>query len=41
VLSAINLINIPFGTILGIYGLYVLLSEEGTRLFTPPPAAVV
>jgi hypothetical protein len=40
VLSALNLINIPLGTIVGVYGLYVLLSEEGTRLFTQAPAAV-
>ncbi len=36
VLSALNLVNVPFGTAIGVYGLYVLLSEEGTRLFTPP-----
>jgi hypothetical protein len=41
VLSALNLVNFPFGTILGIYGLWVMLSEEGSRLFTArPPAAV-
>jgi len=33
VLSAINLINIPFGTILGIYGLWVLLNKETEGLF--------
>ena len=33
VLSAINLINIPFGTILGIYGLWVLLNKETETLF--------
>jgi hypothetical protein len=37
VLSALNLINIPIGTAVGIYGLYVLLSEEGSRLFAVPP----
>jgi hypothetical protein len=40
VISAINLINIPLGTIVGLYGLYVLLSEEGTRRFNAPSAAV-
>jgi hypothetical protein len=35
VLSAINLINIPFGTLLGIYGLWVLLSKETEVLFSP------
>lgn len=33
VLSAINLINIPFGTALGIYGLWVLLNKETEILF--------
>lgn len=33
VLCAINLINFPFGTILGAYGLWVLLSKETERLF--------
>jgi len=28
VLSALNLINIPIWTLLGIYGLWVLLSKE-------------
>ena len=41
VLAAINLINIPLGTILGAYGLWVLLNKETERLFTGvPPAAV-
>ncbi len=33
VLSAISLINIPFGTIVGIYGLWVLLNKDTERLF--------
>jgi len=37
VLSALNLMNFPFGTILGIYGLWVMLSDEGSRLFAQPP----
>jgi hypothetical protein len=41
VLSALNLINFPFGTILGIYGLYVMLSEEGARLFAARPAVTI
>ena len=41
VLSALNLINFPFGTILGIYGLYVMLSEEGARLFAARPPAII
>jgi hypothetical protein len=42
VLAAINLINIPFGTALGIYGLWVLLNKETEALFSGvPPGAVV
>ena len=41
VLCAINLINIPFGTLLGIYGLWVLLNKDTERLFEPHPAAPV
>jgi hypothetical protein len=39
VLSALNLINFPFGTILGAYGLWVTLNKETEQLFKP--AAVV
>jgi hypothetical protein len=38
VLSALNLINIPFGTILGAYGLWVLLNKDTERLFSQVPA---
>jgi len=37
VLSAFELIHVPFGTILGIYGLWVLLSNEGSMLFSGRP----
>jgi len=37
VLSALNLLNIPIGTVLGIYGLWVLLNGETERLFENPP----
>ena len=33
VLSAVHLLNIPFGTALGIYGLWVLLSRDSLPLF--------
>ena len=33
VLSVLHLINIPFGTVLAIYGLWVLLSRETEPLF--------
>ena len=40
-MSALNLINIPLGTIVGAYGLWVLLNKDTERLFSgaPPPAA--
>jgi hypothetical protein len=34
VLSIVSLIVFPFGTLLGVYGLWVLFSKEGERLFT-------
>jgi hypothetical protein len=37
VLSAVSLINIPLGTAVGAYGLWVLLNKETERLFSPPP----
>jgi hypothetical protein len=33
VLSILDLVSIPFGTALGIYGLWVLFTPEGARLF--------
>jgi len=33
ILSAISLINIPIGTIVGAYGLWVLLNKDTERLF--------
>jgi len=36
VLCAINLINIPFGTIFGAYGLWVLLNKDTERMFGAP-----
>lgn len=36
VLSAFDLFNFPFGTALGVYGFWVLLSNEGARLFESP-----
>lgn len=41
VLSVLSLVMIPFGTLVGIYGLWVLFSKETERLFdartTPTP----
>jgi hypothetical protein len=45
VLSALSLVMIPFGTLLGIYGLWALLSKDTERLFaaqvstTPTPVS--
>ncbi len=39
VLSALNLIHIPFGTILGAYGLWVLLHKDTERLFAASSTA--
>ncbi len=35
VVSALHLFNVPFGTALGVYGLWVLLSDETRALFAP------
>lgn len=39
VLSVLNLFAIPVGTLIGIYGLWVLLNRETLPLFQRPPAA--
>jgi hypothetical protein len=36
ILSAIDLLHVPFGTLLGFYGFWVLLSREGEQLFAQP-----
>jgi hypothetical protein len=36
VLSALELMSVPLGTVLGIYGLWVLLSPGGEQLFRRP-----
>ena len=41
VLSALQLISVPIGTALGIYGFWVLLNSETERLFAGPGAAFV
>ena len=41
ILSVLNLMNMPFGTVLGVYGLWVMLSAEGAKLFMPSPASAV
>lgn len=37
ILSAIDLLNIPFGTALGIYSIWVLIQEETIKLFRRQP----
>jgi hypothetical protein len=39
VLSALELLNVPIGTALGLYGLWVLLRPESEALFAERPAA--
>lgn len=34
-LALVNLLVLPFGTALGIYALWILLTDEGRRLFEP------
>jgi hypothetical protein len=36
VISIIGLMMIPFGTVVGLYGLWVLFSKDSERLFAPP-----
>lgn len=36
IVSIFHLFSFPFGTALGVYGLWVLLSEEGRRIFEGP-----
>jgi hypothetical protein len=38
-LAVVNLLILPFGTALGTYALWVLLANDGRRLFEPPPPA--
>ena len=38
-LAVVNLLVLPFGTALGIYALWVLLTHEGRRLFEPAAVA--
>jgi hypothetical protein len=37
VVSAIELVNVPFGTALGIYSIWTLTRSETPRLFARPP----
>ena len=37
VISIISLISVPFGTIIGIYGLWVLFSKDGQAVFEASP----
>lgn len=41
VLSALELLNVPFGTVLGIYGLWVLLNDQTTAILEGRWAAPV
>jgi hypothetical protein len=37
ILSVLHLMNVPFGTALGVYGLWALMSPEGEALFRRDP----
>jgi hypothetical protein len=37
-LAVVNMLLLPFGTALGAYALWILLTNEGRRLFEPVPA---
>ena len=37
-LAVVNLLVLPFGTALGVYALWVLLTHDGRRLFEPAAA---
>lgn len=42
VLGILNIFNVPFGTLLGIYTIVILMNDDATRLFESggaPPAA--
>jgi hypothetical protein len=39
VVAVLSLVVIPFGTVFGVYALWVLFSQEAERLFTPPSTA--
>lgn len=38
-LAVVNLLVLPFGTALGAYALWILLTDEGRRLFEPAAVA--
>jgi hypothetical protein len=40
VVGILNLVNVPLGTALGAYTLYILLQPQADELFGPPPVAV-
>jgi hypothetical protein len=33
IISALDILNVPLGTVLGVYGLWVLLNKEGEAIF--------
>ena len=41
ILSALDLLSVPLGTALGVYGFWVLLNRETEQMFGAPPARVV
>jgi hypothetical protein len=41
IVSALHLVSFPIGTALGVYGLWVLLSDETVSYFAPPQQAAI
>jgi len=39
IVSFLSLLNVPFGTALGIYSIVVLMNKETADMFTKPPTA--
>jgi hypothetical protein len=39
VVAVLSLVVVPFGTVFGVYALWVLFSPDAERLFTPPSTA--
>jgi hypothetical protein len=41
VVSVLNLMNVPLGTLIGLYGIWVLMQESAAEYFAPRTALVV
>jgi hypothetical protein len=41
VIAVVSLINFPIGTAIGVYGVWVLLTKETERMFSPSPVSEI